>query len=107
MRRDTYMEKPHEKLAKLCDEVGLTAIAANARMFAYHDFKSPFDFPETMLHGHLKEAMNAEKDPVKRSKIQEILAMHMSGEFDATYDESEEWARSPDGIAAMQDLAKR
>lgn len=99
-------EMPHEKLARLCDELGLTAIAANARAFAYHDFKSPFDFPETMLHGHLKEAMNAEKDPVKKDKILEILDMHQSGEFDATYDESEEWARSPEGIAAMQDFEK-
>lgn len=97
-------EMPHEKLARLCAEAGLTVIADNARNFIYHDFKSPLPFPDLTLDAHLAEAIANCKDEEIKNKIIEIRAMHQEGEFDATREESEEWIKTPEGQAAVAAL---
>jgi hypothetical protein len=64
-----------------------------ARAGYYHDFKSPLAMPITQL---VHDAMTHDLlDIVKRAH---------RGEFDATKEEADEWAKSEDGQATFRDL---
>lgn len=68
---------------------------ARAEAGYYHDYKSPHPTPSLVLMSDLK-AIGAD----------ELIARHINGEFDATREESDEWAASPDGQAVFAELAK-
>ena len=68
----------------------LHRMAARAEAGYYHDYESPLATPCIQLATDLK-AVGAEA----------VLARHLNGEFDATREESDAWAASPDGQAAF------
>jgi hypothetical protein len=77
---------------------GLLAMAVKAANGYYHDFLSPLDFPAVVLEEDLRKA---------GTPAAEALRMrHLNGEFDATKEESDEWAKSPEGQNAMRRLRK-
>ena len=89
-------EPTTEKLAKALEEAGAPAIMIErARQGYYDDYKSPLPFPEMQLHqdAHL-------------AGLEGIKAAVEAGEFDSTKEESDEWARSPEGQAAFAELVK-
>lgn len=102
------MPLPHEVLATELDALGLTDMAKKAREFYYHDFKSPLDFPELQLLRDLADAGKSTGDNTElRDKILALRERHKAGEFDATTDESDEWAKSPEGQEAFSRLMPR
>jgi hypothetical protein len=59
----------------------------------YDDFKSPLPFPEMQLLADARE-----------HALPEIVEGVLNGEWDATKEESDAWAASPDGQAAFREL---
>jgi len=88
-----------DKLAEELDKIGLKHMAAKAREGYYHDFLSPLDTPEIQLANDLFEAKSPEAMALRKRVI--------NGEFDASKEESDEWARSPEGQAAFRMLRKK
>jgi hypothetical protein len=78
-------------------------MAAKARKGHYHDFLSEHPTPDLLLLADLRDAAKLAAD---RTKIDELIHRHSNGEFDASTEESEEWAMSPDGQQAMRNLLK-
>lgn len=68
----------------------LQQMSARAEAGYYHDFESPLAAPCMQL-AHDLRVIGAE----------DVLARHMNGEFDATKEESDAWAASPEGQEAM------
>lgn len=79
-------------------KAGLHDMADKAATGYYHDFLSPLDFPEMQLVGDLLQAGTPEAMGLRKRA--------MAGEFDATKQESDEWAQSPEGQAAFRMLLK-
>ena len=92
-------EKKHTKdiLAGELAKAGLFDMAARASHGYYHDFLSPLAFPCQQLAADLEAAGT----PAALA----LRARHLNGEFDASPEESEEWARGPEGQAAIASLA--
>jgi hypothetical protein len=89
-------EPTTEKLARaLAEEHAPQYMIDRARAGYYDDFKSPIAFPEMEL------LADSELHDLKR--IKEGV---YNGEWDATKEESDEWARSPEGQAIFQELIK-
>ena len=87
-------------LAQELEKAGLLEMAENARAGLYHDFLSPLDFPSLALDADLAKA-------IKRGNqaAAELRSRHWNGEFDASKEESDEWAASPEGQEAMRLIA--
>jgi hypothetical protein len=88
-----------DKLATALIEAGLPEMAAKAAEGYYHDFLSPLDLPEMQLDADLRAAGTV--------AAQALRARHHAGEFDASYEESGEWANSPEAQKMMRLLAKK
>jgi hypothetical protein len=89
-------EPTTEKLAKALEMAKAPAwMIKKAREGYYDDYKSPLAFPEMQLHHDAHVA-----------GLDEIKAAVEAGEFDSTKEESDEWARSPEGQAAFAELIK-
>jgi len=86
-------------LAGELEKAGLPAMAEKARKGLYHDYLSPLDFPEMELDRDLVEAIKAGNEAAAA-----LRARHHEGEFDASMEESDEWAQSPEGRAALGGL---
>ena len=71
-------------LADALRDAGLPIMAARAAEGYYHDYLSPLAMPEKKL--------------CERVKL---------GDYDASEEEEEAWASSPEGVAAMQAFAVR
>lgn len=71
----------------------LIPVIARARTDYYHDY---FGVPELPEHQLVHDLRAVDHDDL----AQRVIA----GEFDATKEESDEWAASPDGQAAMAEL---
>lgn len=69
------------------------AFAKRAETGEFDDYASTYVCPVTQLYTELLEA-----------GFTKFAARVASGEFDATKEESDEWARSPDGQAAAKQL---
>ena len=94
-------------LAGALREAGLNDMANQAATGYYHDFLSPLDLPETQLLTDLTKAARVAKSFNNLDQLQKILALrkrHINGEFDASSEESEAWAKSPEGQAAFKRL---
>ena len=74
-------------------KAGLHEMAALAAKGHYHDYLSPLDTPELQLLADLERAGTPE--------AMALRARHLNGEFDASAEESEAWAASPEGQAAF------
>jgi hypothetical protein len=87
-----------DHLAAELHGAGLHAMADKASTGYYHDYLSPLDFPEMQLVNDLMLAGTDAALALRRRA--------MAGEFDATSQESDEWADSPEGKAAFRMLRR-
>lgn len=72
----------------------------------YHDFLSPLDFPEIQLVEDLRAvAANRSLPRSTRQEINGLAQRVIDGEFDASPEESAEWAASPEGQETFRVLA--
>jgi hypothetical protein len=87
-----------DMLAEALRKCGLNEMADKAATGYYHDFLSPLDLPEMALVDDLAQASlgNNAKDMIL--KLREDV---MNGKYDANKEESDDWARSPEGQAAF------
>lgn len=94
--------KMHTKdiLAKTLEEVGLHEMAAKASEGYYHDFLSPLDTPCIQLMHDLQAHLMANPRP----EITKLIERHVNGDFDASNEESDEWAASPEGQQVINAL---
>lgn len=98
--------KTSEFLASVLDSVGLDAMAAKARADQYHDFLSDDALCAITLERELREARDASDDPIMKKLIEDIRQHHLNGDFDASKEESDEWAAGPEGQEAFQSLLR-
>jgi hypothetical protein len=85
-------------LAAELTKAGLTDMAAKAATGYYHDFLSPLDLPSLQLAQDLLAAGTPEALALRER--------HLNGEFDASKEESDQWAAGPDGQAAFGQLIR-
>ena len=89
------------KLSRTLEKCGLSDMAAKAATGYYHDFLSEIDFPEMQLLNDLKAAAEA-----GNVSAPELIRRHINGEFDASFEECEEWAASPEGKEIIAAFSK-
>lgn len=71
----------------------------------YHDYLSPLAFPEIQLVTDLRElASLPTTGPKARAALAAMVQRVIDGDFDATKEESDAWAASPEGQQAFQQL---
>jgi hypothetical protein len=83
-----------DKLAAALREVGLTEMADRAANAWYDDYLSPLDAPINALAGDLAVAASKSE---RRADILALRQRVINGDFDATEEEGEAWAASPEG----------
>ena len=88
-------------LAQELRAAGLDTMADRAASGWYHDYLSPLALPETELDKDLIRAINS-----GNKAAQALRRRHHAGEFDASKEESDAWAESPDGQEAF-DMLRR
>jgi hypothetical protein len=98
--------KTSEKLAVELDNLGLAQLAARARTDEFHDFKSPHDMPESYLINLLFHSAKAEPDPIISAMIHALRLRVINGDFDASLEESDEWAASEEGQDTFRRLIR-
>jgi hypothetical protein len=98
-------EHTKDKLAKVLCEAGLTGMAAQAATGYYHDYLSPLDLPEIALVNDL--ALAASQHPEKHDAIIALRQRVIDGDFNATKEESDDWAESPEGQETMKWLKNK
>jgi hypothetical protein len=101
-------QKSSAKLAAALREIGLETLAQDAEKDFYHDFSSPYPLPEMVLVRELQiESTKCGSDQNdKRIKIMALRRRVIDGEFDATIEESDAWAASPEGQEAFSRLVR-
>lgn len=73
----------------------------------YHDYLSPLALPELALVSELRDLARDRSMPMRSRLMAEKLANAViRGEHDASPEEADEWARSPDGKSAMAELMR-
>jgi hypothetical protein len=95
------MEKTmHTKdiLANELRKAGLPDMAGKAATGYYHDFLSPLAMPCIQLAEDLAKAGTPEALALR--------ARHLNGEFDATKEESDDWAAGPEGQETFSRLVR-
>ena len=85
-------------LAAISSRPAVVNSAAKAATGYYHDFLSPLAMPCQQLAADLAK--------VGTPAAMALRARHINGEFDATKEESDEWAASPDGKDAFARLVR-
>jgi len=85
-------------LAQELQKAGLDEMAAKAADGYYHDFLSPLDTPELQLLADLRA--------IGTPAAEAPAARHLTGEFDASKEESDAWAQSPEGQDAFGKLMR-
>lgn len=96
-------------LGRVLDDVGLEAMAADARAFHYDDYFCPPAVDDGMnIHRLVAELRHAQTKAsgLDRERIEAIVGAAINGEFDGTHEESAAWERSPDGQEALRMLAE-
>jgi hypothetical protein len=86
-------------LAAALSDAGLPEMAERAAEGYYHDFLSPLVMPEKQL---LSELMT-----IGTSAALTLCERVKQGDFDPSDDESDAWASSPAGQAALQAFAAK
>ena len=87
-----------DKLAQALTEAGLHEMAKLAAQGYYHDFLSPLDLPEMQLDADLHAAGTPSAQALRRR--------HHNGEFDASIEESDEWAKSAEGQETFRRIVR-
>lgn len=98
--------KTSENLAKVLESVGLHGMALKARGDEYHDFLSDDPMCAITLEQELRMARDRCPDKERAARIEAIRQRHLNGDFDASKEESDEWAASPEGQEAFGMLRK-
>lgn len=93
-----------DMLAQALRDVGLNDMADKAATGYYHDFLSPLDLPELTLCQHLADAIRKEPERIEIAMLRRRV---IAGEFDASIEESEAWAESPEGQFAFAALSPK
>jgi len=88
-----------DKLAEALRAVQLDDMADKAAEGYYHDFLSPLDFPEVQLVNDLAAA--TKRLPLQAPAIMRLRQDVINGKYDASKEESDAWAKSPEGQAAF------
>lgn len=96
--------KTSENLALVLEGVGLHDMAVKARADMYHDFLSDDALCSLTLERELREARDRCADPIMAKLIEAIRQQHLNGDFDASMEESDDWANSPEGLEAFKML---
>lgn len=100
--------KTSQHLADTLRAAGFEDLAKRAEADEFHDFLSDDAMPDITLDMELLKIMNAEpRDIERRNRAADIRTRHHQGEFDASKEESDEWAQSEDGQAAFRELIRR
>jgi hypothetical protein len=94
-----------DMLADALLTVGLIDMSFKARSGYYHDFLSPLDLPEMQLITDLGIAVH--NSPDKKDQIMALRSRVINGDFDASDEESEAWAASPEGQETFSKLTRR
>ena len=90
-----------DRLADELSKIGLHEMAEKAANGWYHDFLSPLATPDIQLNFDLLEAaIHGNK------QANELRLRFIDGEFDATKEESDEWAKSPEAAETFRELMK-
>lgn len=92
-------------LANELRAVGLTEMADRAAKGWYHDYISPLDAPAITLADDL--AVAAKNDSPQRAAILKLRQRHLDGDFDATKEEADDWAKSPEGQETFGRLVRK
>lgn len=87
-----------DHLAQELRKAGLDEMAGRAERGFYHDYLSPLADPAIQLAKELRAVGTPQAEALRKR--------HLTGEFDATTEESEEWAASADGREAMAQLIR-
>lgn len=93
--------KTSENLAQVLHSLGLFDLEKKARADRYHDYLSDDALCSMTLESDLRAARDRTADPILKNMIEDIRQRHLNGEFDASREESDEWAESDDGKAAF------
>lgn len=73
----------------------------------YHDYLSPLTFPEMQLVADLRELAKAPATPrLSRPLLRALALAVIDGEYDASSDEADTWAASPEGQEAFSQLIR-
>jgi hypothetical protein len=96
-----------QKLADALRAAGFETLAKRAETNEFHDFFSPSDRadPSIALDQELVHLIQTETGARKIAAIN-LRSRHHNGDFDASKEESDEWAASPDGQDAFGRLAR-
>jgi hypothetical protein len=71
----------------------------------YHDFMSPLDFPEIQLVSDLRDLAKTPATPRNSRPLLMSLALAViDGQHDASKEESDAWAASPEGQETFRQL---
>lgn len=85
-------------LAAELSKADLPEMASKAAAGYYHDFLSPLATPCLQLAADLAE--------IGTPEAMALRARHLNGEFDATNEESDAWAKSAEGQSAFRALRR-
>lgn len=103
-------EHTTEKLAAALREVpGVPAdMIERALAGYYHDYLSPLAFPEMQLVHDLHFLASLPATPRdSRPRLRDLAAQVVAGDFDASAEEADAWARSPEGQATFRELFRQ
>lgn len=104
-RRDG--EPTAEYLARVLGELGADHLANKARLFHFDDYFCPPSVDDGANIHRLIAAVqdwsrSATREQRDRAKV--VIKAATDGEFDGTREESDQWARSPQGQQVFRDL---
>jgi len=89
--------KSSQVLADALRAAGLEELAQRAELDEFHDYLSPHDLPAIVLGIELAAIAHHDLPIGVKLAAHEIRLRHLNGDFDATEEESDEWAASPEG----------
>ena len=107
---DIYIWPTAEKLAAALEEIhGIPPGFINeARSGHYHDYASKLAMPITALIARLLLIANHPGTPAaSRPILRDLAEKAKDGEFDATKEEADAWAKSPEGQETFAELIFR
>lgn len=97
--------KTSQRLADALRKAGFEDLAKKAEADLYHDYLSPDAMAATALDRDLVHKIETSTG-VQRTAATFLRERHHSGDFDASTEESDEWATSAEGQAAFRGLMR-
>jgi hypothetical protein len=99
--------KTSQHLADVLRDAGFEDLAKRAERDEFHDFLSPHATPELLLAALLADLSTHPKVHERQRIAAHMIRQRLiDGEFDASLEESDAWAESPEGQAAFRELFK-